>query len=762
MSVIGSSSIRTDSNARIRGEECYAIDYCEPGMLHGAILRSPVAAGSITRLDVAAARRMPGVRAVASASDAPEVLAGWVLLDTPLFARGQVRYAGEPVAAVAADTIEQARAALEAIVLEIAVTPPVVDLRTARSSGSPLVHPDWRSYLSPAGLDFQRDGNIASQLLSVQGDVDGAFAGASLVVEDEFESGRQYQGYLEAKSAVGIWRDGRYQVHTGHQYPFNVRDRIAQFLQVSPSSVRVICHAAGGGFGGRLDYGLEPYAVLLSRLAQGRPVKIVNSRTEDIETSGSRDNSLITIRSALDAAGNIVARELQVDLDNGAYTGEMALMPSVSLLIAAGAYRVGAARVTCRLVYTNTPPTGAFRGVSGVAMYTAVERHMDHIARELGEDRRDFRLRHLFRSGDALLNGQVLDDADILRAGFEAMEKTAPWAAVSGKSQPYRGVGIAAAVWITNATPASVTIKLNEDGTVGVLTGASDIGTGAFTMGVTQIVAEVLGIRPQDVRLSQPDTDVASYDIGSQGSRTTRMVGGAAQNAALEVRSKILHTAGQLLQAQPEELELVGGRVRKAGDTGPGIALSDVALANTWGEGPITGTGRYADKPVAYNQECAKGLVFSTFPTPTYHVHLAEVEVDPVTGNVRVVRYVVVQEVGRMINPAGVVGQIQGGVSQGIGFTLYESLRLEQGRVVEKTLEAYRLPLAVDLPDVEIVIMEHPSVDGPHGAKGVAEPPIVLVPAVIGNAIADAIGKAINKTPITPEDVLAALREAQA
>jgi len=320
-----------------------------------------------------------------------------------------------------------------------------------------------------------------------------------------------------------------------------------------------------------------------------------------------------------------------------------------------------------------------------------------------------------------------------------------------------RGVGIAAATWLTNPGPGAVTLKLNEDGTAALVSAATDNGSGAVSMGVTQIVAEELSLRPEDISIGMPDTDATGYDAGSQGSRTTHIVGRAVRLAAAEVREKIFAVAAKVLEADEADLELAGGSVQVRGAPARAISLARVASEAMWSTGPIMGTGSYATPAPAYNPSCASGLLFPTFPTPTYHVHLAEVEVDPATGAVKVLRYVVVQEVGKAINPVGVRGQIQGGVAQGLGYVLYEGLEIMDSKYLQRTLETYRLPLAVDVPEVEAILLEHGDSAGPFGARGVAEPPIVPVAAAIGNAVADAIEKSINCIPIRPDDVMAAL-----
>ena len=436
MTVIGERVPRSDGRTKVSGEAVYGVDYAEAGMIWGALLRSPASSGRITRLDTGPAMALPGVHAVLTAADAPDARAGWVLRDQRLFADDRVRYEGQPIAAVAADTLAQARAAVAAIGLEIEPLPAVVDLDQAMSPDAPLVHPDWETFVPTAGPDYPRRGNIAAECISDPPGVDEAFARAHRVITDEFIAQRQYQAYIEPKSAVGIFRDGRYTVHTAHQFPYNVRDRVAQFLAVRPSAVRVVGHTIGGGFGAKLDASLEPYAALMSKAVGGLAVKLVNTRTEDLLTCPSREGAITRLRSAVDSEGNILARELEVIADNGAHSGEMPWLASIALHCARGVYRGGPTRVVSRLVYTNTTPTGAFRGVNGTYLYHAVERHMDHIAAELGLDRREYRLAQLFTDGEELLNGQVLDDAGILREAFAAIETAAPWAELQAARAP--------------------------------------------------------------------------------------------------------------------------------------------------------------------------------------------------------------------------------------------------------------------------------------------------------------------------------------
>ena len=354
-----------------------------------------------------------------------------------------------------------------------------------------------------------------------------------------------------------------------------------------------------------------------------------------------------------------------------------------------------------------------------------------------------------------MLNGQVLDDADILREAFERVELVAPWAE-TGKG-PLRGVGMAAVIWLTNPLAGSVTLAIGEDGSLGVSTAATENGSGAVTMGVRQIAAAEFSLDAGQVYVTSPDTDTQPYDAGSQGSRTTHVVGMAVHAAAEKLKPRLFDIASGLLNTLPGEIELRNGSVCVRDDPSQSVPLSEVARTALGMGGPLSATGTYSVPLPKWDPDSAEGLLFPVFPVPTYHVHLAEVEVDPDDGSVTVIRYVVAQEVGRMINPDGVHGQIQGGVAQGIGYALWEGLESKEGRYTRRTLESYGLPLAVDIPDVEMIVLEHPHEAGPFGAKGVAEPSIVPVAAAIANAVADATGADITGLPIDPEQLLAAI-----
>ncbi|SNR65877.1 CO or xanthine dehydrogenase, Mo-binding subunit [Haloechinothrix alba] len=757
MTAVGRNVRRADGEGKVRGSVRYGMDYTELGALTGKVLRSSLPAARIARLDTSTAATMPGVRAIATATDAPG-LSGmfFVLKDQSLFARDEVRYAGEALAAVAADTEAQAEAALAAIEVVLDPLDPVLDPDHALTDGARLIHPDWESYETI--VPGPRSGNLAWESRIERGDVDAAFQEAYRVVEDEFRTQRQHQNSIEPHAAVARYEEGRYTVHTPTQFPFNVRGRTAELLGVRPSDVRVVVPAIGGGFGGKLDIMLEPFACVLARKS-GRPVRIVNTRSEELRTCAPREGGIVRLRTAVARDGSILAQEGEIIADNGANSsGETVACANAASLVLGSTYRVPNARYVSKVVYTNTPPTAAFRGVNGPYSVFAQEMHLDHIARELGMDRRDIRLHNLIGSGDVMVNGQEVD-GPFLREAMDELETMRPWQQLQASKRPYRGHAIVPVTWLTNSGAGSASMKLNEDGTVTVASAATEIGSGAVATGVRQLVADQLGVDFHDVLVTPPDTDTGGYDLGAQGSRTTFGAGNAMIDAGKKVREQILDVAANLLEAAPEDLELADGSVHVQGVPDRRVGLAAISATASMTSGPIIASGGFVAPPESFDGGCMTGALLTHFTAATYHAHHAEVEVDPDTGRVTVLRYTVVQDVGRAINPQMIEGQIQGGVVQGLGYALYENLRVHGGEVVDDNLESYRLPIAADTPPIDISILENPCPYGPLGAKGAAEPPIVPVAAVIGCAVADAIGAPVNELPVTPFAVLQALRK---
>lgn len=758
MSALGTSPERSDADAKLRGQAVFGADLSRSGMLWAALARSPVAAGHIRAIDPVPALRVDGVLEVVTAADVPDWRTGVIVSDTPMLAADYVAYEGEPVAIVVAESRAAAEAGARSVAVDIEAVEPVSTPEQALAPGARLVHSEWNRFAVAGGADIGRNGNVVAEVVHDPGDLDEAFAAADFVVEGTYRTPRQYQAHLEPKMALATYESGRYTIEVSHQYPFRLRDRVAQILDVAPSAVRVVGHHIGGGFGAKLDVSLEAFAALLAQRYR-RPVRMQHTSLEERLAAPCRANAITAVRSAVRRDGTILATDVEIVSDSGAYANNGPALSSIPMFVFGSIYRVGTARIRTRNVYTNTAPTGAYRGVNGPWLVFANERHMDAIADALGRDRREFRLASLAHDGDVMRNGQPLEQVSILREAFDRVDDLSGWQ--DAGAGELRGVGQAAVIWLTNPMPGHATVKLNEDGTATVITSATENGSGAVATGLRQIAAESLGLTTEHVSVTMPDTDATGYDAGSQGSRTTHVVGRAIADASAEVRSQVLDRASQMLEAAAEDLVITDGVVSVAGVPTASVTLGQVAQAATWTEGPIAAGASYVTPTPPHDPLCATGMLIKGWPTPTYHLHQAEVSVDPVTGHVTVDRYIVCQEVGRAIHPDAITGQIQGGVAQGLGFALSERVDLDHGRYVQRTFKQHGLPLAADVPKVEAIVMEHADPAGPFGAKGAAEPPVVPVAAAIANAVADAIGAPVDSLPIRPEDVLDALERTQ-
>ena len=754
---------RRDAADKLRGRTRYTTDRFRPGTLHAVLLRSPIPAGRILRLDMSAPLAMPGVRAVATATDV-HGLYGIGIADHPLFAAETVRYAGEPIAALAADTPEQAHAALAAAVLEIEPLEPQLTMEASLADDARLIHEGWKDYevLAEGGV---RGGNVAWEATVLRGDVDAAFTRPDVrVVESAFRVGRQSHVPFEPRAAIATWEDGRVHIEASTQVPWTVREVTARVMGLAPSQVRVMVPAVGGAFGLKFDASIEPVAAVLARMT-GRPVMIENTRQEEFETCLCRENADIRIRSAIAPDGSIAAREAIVLMDCGAYGGEQVFLTTMTAHTLGGNYRLATVRLTSRAVYTNTPPNGAFRACNGVYCTFALERHTDEICARLGFDPIEFRCRNVIGDGSLGATGQVFK-GDVLRPMLERMAKLSaarrsPPAETSGtlagRLADGRLYGLARTVgtWFVFVGPSSATVNLNGDASATLVTSGVEIGSGSMVQGLPQIVAGQLGISPERVVVRQADTDAAGFDLGVGGGRTTVSLGAASLAACDEVRRKVLDAASELLQTPISKLALRDGRVEIAGSRGAGASLVDVIAHAQATRGPISGSGSFTRPGEAAMPGCARGHFIDALDLPVFAVHEAEIAVDPETGHVEVLAYRVVQDVGRALNPRAISSQIQGGVVQGLGYAMQEEITIDDlGRIRQNGFETYRVPLAGDVVPVEIDLFEGAPSIGPLGTKGAGEVPILNVAATIACAVANATGAQVAELPLTPPRVL--------
>lgn len=754
LSIIRMDFPRRDARDKLRGRTRYTVDQSRNGMLHGALRRSDVASARIVEIDIAAARKMPGVRAIVTAKDAPG-RHGIGIADESLFAIDRVRFVGEPIAAVAADTLAQAQAAAAAIVVTLEALPAVITMGDALAPGAPLVHPDWQDYevLTEGGA---REGNVAWEATVVRGDTAAAFARADVkIIDTSFRVGRQNHLSFEPRAVVANYEDGRFHIDASTQVPWTVRNTTARILGVPPSHIRVTVPPVGGAFGLKFDCSIEPFAALLAR-ASSRPVRLVNSRQEEMLTCLCRENAEIRIRSAVTADGDIVGREAVVLMDSGAYGGEQVFLSTMTAHTLGGNYKLGTVRLSSRVVYTNTPPNGAFRACNGVYNTFALERHTDEICTAIGMDPLVFRRRNVLGDEDLGSTGQVFEGnvlgpmLDKMQTLLEAKPSKEPL--TNGRLY---GRATVVGTWFIFVGPSAATVNLNADGSATLVTSGVEIGSGSMMQSLPQIVADALGLRPQDVIVRAADTDSAGFDLGVGGGRTTVSLGAASLSASVEVRKKLLTIASGMLEASVEDLVLREGRVEIIGVKGSGMTISKVVEQAHKLVGPLAGNGAFTKPGVAAMAGCASGHFIDAIDIPVFAVHDCEVAVDPDTGQVEVLSYTVVQDVGRALNPRAVHGQIQGGVVQGLGYALHEEITIgRDGAVCQTGLESFRVPLAQDVLPVDIFLYEGAPSIGPLGTKGAGEVPILNVPAAIACAVSRATGCGVHELPLTPPRVM--------
>src|SRR2546425_1105888 len=677
--VVGKSLPRMDGAGKVTGTAVYAADFALPGMLVGKVFRSTEPHARIVRVDTARARALPGVRAVMTAADVPEVRYGGALKDETVFALGKVRYVGQPVAAVAATTPEAAEAALAAIEVVYESLPAVLDLDAALAPGAPLIHEEWASYTAIPIL--HRDGNVCNRARIVVGDVERGFEEADRIFEHRFRTGMVHQGYTEPRAAVAAWdSSGQVTVWSNTQLPFEVQNTLAEILQIAPSKIRVVVPGIGGGFGGKLRVGVEHFAAFLAK-ATGRPVKVMTTSVEELTAAYPRQGTVVELKTGVTKDGRITAKAGRIWFDTGAFAGSGPGVASVATLVLAGPYKIPNLHLEGFAVYTNKTNCGSFRAPSGPQANFAVESQMDIIADALGLDPLELRLKNIVREGDEGPTGQVLEAVGL----EECLRKAA--AAIAWNDRPpgrWRGKGPACGWWTTTGGSSGVYVKINPDGTVALNTGAADIGTAALT-GAAHVLAQGLTVDLADInRLSQ--------------------------------------------------------------QTGGGLIAQ----------------GTFIAPPTAYDAKRVEGHVYPAFHSPSFHAHAVDLSVDAETGEVTLHKYVVAQDVGFAMNPTYIEGQIEGGVAQGLGQALSEEIVYEGGRVVNANLTDYKMPTTLDMPRVDTILVEHPSLVGPYGAKGVGEPPNIEPPAAVANAVAAATGLRLTSLPITAEHIALALRDAGA
>ncbi|MDP2936960.1 MAG: xanthine dehydrogenase family protein molybdopterin-binding subunit [Dehalococcoidia bacterium] len=754
-SVVGKRLPRIDAPTKATGTAMYAADMSLPGMLTAKILRSPYPHARILRIDASRALKLPGVKAVLTGQDIPRVKYGFTFrfpqfCDEYMLAVDRARYLGEGVAAVAAVDEDTSLEALELIRVDYEELPFVLDPEVAMRRGSPLVH------------------DLAEQNISVHmshnfGDVQEAFRRADHIREDRFSLQVQAHAPMESHAVLASADpSGKLTLWAAKQSPFRVRYALSRTLELPEGMIRVIRPALGGGFGGKGEMmSLDFCAASLAR-STGRPVRIVYSREESLCTTRARHPMIVELKTGVMKDGTLLAQSCRIVSDGGAYMSSGPIATYVAASHLNLPYRLPNYRVDAYRIYTNKQPSGAMRGHGAPQPRFAMECQLDMIAEDLGLDPLELRLRNAIDSGYVAPNGYIVPTS-----GFK---ETLHRAALASRweqrptQKPNRGMGLAAYtflcgnsshLWDTKGAMSSAIVTLQENGTVHLVTGASDIGQGTDTA-LSQIAAEELGVKLEDVNITAADTELCPLDWGTGGSRVTFQAGNAVRGAAREARRQVLEAAADHLEARPEDLELVDRRVYVKGSPGKGLDLSQaISLAMVQASGaPVIGRGSFNQNAMLPDFGTGMGNMSFAY---VFGTQVADVEVDHETGQVYIHKLAVFHDCGFAINPLSVEGQIDGSSIMGAGYALSEELQRRDGTTLNPSLLEYKMPTALDTCEVIGGLVETIDPGGPYGAKEAGEGLMVGSAPAIANAVYQATGVRIKDLPITPEKVLKAL-----
>ena len=755
--MIGSRTRRFDAYEKVTGRARYLADLTLPGMLHGALLLSEHPHAYLREVDTSAAEAMPGVHAVVTHRDVPDLRYGAVVKDQRLFVKvgEKATHLGDVIAAVAASSPAAARAALAKIKVRYEPVTPIFDAEEALRAGAELIHPDIDDYEAAPGT-IKRGNDCGFNELN-KGDIAAGFALADVDVEERYVADHSHPAAIEPHGVLAtVETDGRVTVWSSTQVPSFARSGIAETLELPMSKVRVIVPALGGGFGGKCEFSIEAHAVALAKKA-GRPVRLILSRADEfIVPNMTRHGAVLELKTGVKSDGTIVAREARVILDTGGNAAHGPVISEIATMLAAGPYRIPHLRIEGHAVYTNKISAGSVRAPSGPQVCWAVEQHTDSIAQALKMDPYQLRMKNVVEEGDTGPTGQVFGPIGLK----ECLEKAAgliDWQGRSGVPDG-EGIGIGVGWWFSASNPSAATLKLNEDGTVTLHTGANENGSGAI-QGLLHIVASEMAVPLDDVSVVYQDTDVGAWDGGSSGSQTLFSVGRAILGAAVDLRTQIFDVASSVLEVDAADLELREGTVGVMGAPQRSITMGEVGAKAFEIRGTLIGRGTVAALPMPPDAgaSCSGRIMFQAFLAPTFCAHAARVRVDRDTGNVAVLHAAAVQEVGKAINPVGIEGQMEGGLVHGIGSALTERTHFVEGRMQNAGFTDYKLITAADAPTISIGIVETPS-EGPLGLRGVGEPPVIAITGAIGNAIRAATGVVVHNMPMTPVRVLGAIR----
>ena len=718
--VVGTRPVRHDGYDKVTGRALYGADMSPPGLLHGRVLRSPHAHARVLSIDTSRAEAHPEVRAVVTGADLPEPGDKAPRVSTNVLAREKVLYKGHAIAAVAATNVHAAEEALALIDVRYEVLPAVRNVREAMAEDAPLVHEDLGS-------------NVTGHTQYVLGDVEEGFQKADLVVEREFYTDTVHQGYIEPHTATAWWGTDKITVWCSSQGHFQIGEATAEALDLPSSQVKVVPMEIGGGFGGKTTIYLEPVAALLS-LKSGAPVKVTMTRAEVMEASGPTGGSYMKVKIGTTNEGRLTAAAAEMKYESGAFPGSSVGGGAACIF---SPYDIENIVIDAYDVIDNKPKTAAYRAPGAPGAAFAAETVLDEIAQKLSIDPMDLRIVNGAKEGTRRANGIVNPPIGAIETAEAAKAHEHYSAPLEG---PYRGRGVASGFWINGGGAACATANVNYDGTVNLVIGSMDIG--GTRPAAAQQLAEVLGIPVEDVNPQVGDTESIGYTSMTGGSGAAFKTGWACYEAAQDVKRQMIERAATLWEAEVDEVELEDGVFRFTKDPELKAGFKEIAAALPDTGGPVFGRANVAPT--------TSGSAFAA--------HIVDVEVDPDTGKLTILRYTAIQDAGKAVHPDYVEGQMQGGVVQGIGWALNEEYYMgDEGQMLNSSFLDYRMPTSLDLPMIDTVIVEVENPGHPYGVRGVGEVSIVPPLAAIANAIHDAIGVRMDTLPMNPQAVLKAL-----
>ncbi len=747
-SIVGHSVPQMDASEKARGMTEFVSDLRFPGMLYGKILRSPHPHARLLSIDSSKARRLKGVKAVVTADDTPKIPFGPRTEDWTIFAVNKVRFIGDEVAAVAAVDEETAEEALELIRVEYEVLSAVFDPIEAMQPGAPLIH--------------DRERNIVSEFRLNKGDVDQAFRTCAVVHSEHYFTNQVYQAYLEPMACVVTGdSSGKLTFYLATQIPSMTRLTYARALGLSLEKVRVIVPSYGGAFGAKMETNLHLAGAILCQKT-GKPVRMVNSRREDFMAGNPRVPMYIDLKIGAREDGTLIAKEAKVIGASGARAVYSMAIVATACYRVDSLYRFEHLRTEGWTVYTNTVPTSCFRGFGNAQMTFALESSLDMIAEALKMDPAELRLKNGLKTGEVSIHGWQIGSSGLEECIRKAVDASG-WIEKRQRKRFGRGLGLACCNHVSGNRAFSREfdgsggiVRIGREGKVLVYHGESDMGQGQKTV-FAQIVAEELGIGLNRVEVALVDTDISPFGMGSFATRGTVFGGNGVKAAARHARDQIFEIAAEWFETTPSHLEAKEGKIYVKGEPERCLSFEKVVEAGVLKRGgsPIVGTGFWVPDTVLPDPVTKYGNIAPAYP---FACQIAEVEVDTETGQVTVIHFTAAHDVGRAVNPMAIEGQIEGGVTQGIGWALMEDMVMEKGRVLNPDFRDYVMPGPLDVPPIQSLLVEPVDPNGPFGAKGIGEPALNPSPAAVANAIYDAIGIRFTELPITPEKILKALK----